>query len=191
MKGLGWGEIFHYNENSPSGLIWAISIYSGKCCNIPLVVKGNDAGSLCLDGYYSVMYKGKSYKTHRIVFEIFNGVIPNNMFIDHIDGIRGNNNIENLRLVSKKTNQRNVKLSSRNSSGKCGVCLNTCVSGSGKIYSYWQVQWYDLDGCRRTKYFNINKYGKDQAFKMACDYRQEMIKLLNENGAGYSERHGL
>ncbi|MGU3904773.1 HNH endonuclease [Escherichia coli] len=50
------------------------------------------------------------------------GDIPEGMEIDHINGIRHDNRIENLRLVKKSANQRNrIKLSKNNSSGISGV----------------------------------------------------------------------
>lgn len=36
-----------------------------------------------------------------------------------------------------------------------------------------------------------NKYGYDEAFKLACEYRKEQIKRLNSLGYGYAELHGL
>ncbi len=54
----------------------------------------------------------------------------------------------------------------------------------------WVADWWGLDGVRRTKSFNIKKFGDAQSFKLACAYRDEQIRLLNEQWAGYSEKHG-
>lgn len=43
---------------------------------------------------------------HRFVWEYFNGHIPGNMCIDHIDGDRHNNKLENLQLMTSKENTR-------------------------------------------------------------------------------------
>lgn len=31
---------------------------------------------------------------------------------------------------------------------------------------------------------------KNEAFRLACDYRVRMIEELNSDGAGYTEHHG-
>jgi hypothetical protein len=51
------------------------------------------------------------------------------MFIDHIDGDRANNKIENLRLCDKTQNARNRKRCKRNTTGVKGVRIR---SDSGK-----------------------------------------------------------
>lgn len=53
-------------------------------------------------------YNGKysCKKIHRIVWETFNGKIPENMQIDHINSIRSDNRLENLQLLSQPDNIR-------------------------------------------------------------------------------------
>lgn len=46
---------------------------------------------------------------HRLVWFMFNGVIPDGHEIDHINGIRTDNRIENLRVVDKSGNAQNVR----------------------------------------------------------------------------------
>lgn len=48
--------------------------------------------------------KVKQYRVHRFVWEYFNGAIPVDMIIDHIDGDKTNNALSNLRLASNKQN---------------------------------------------------------------------------------------
>lgn len=50
-----------------------------------------------------------------------NGQIPDGMEIDHINHIRTDNRIENLRLVSRLTNMKNKSMYANNSSGVTGV----------------------------------------------------------------------
>ena len=38
--------------------------------------------------------------------------------------------------------------------------------------------------------FSVEKHGNEEAFRLACEWRSEQIRLLNEQGAGYTERHG-
>lgn len=46
---------------------------------------------------------------HRLVWETFNGEIPDGMVIDHIDGNRSNNALSNLRLVTQSENMNNAQ----------------------------------------------------------------------------------
>lgn len=62
------------------------------------------------DGYlkYSLYLNKTNYnlRVHRVVWEIFNGPIPMGMTVDHVDGNKLNNNIENLQLLSPEDNAR-------------------------------------------------------------------------------------
>ncbi len=59
------------------------------------------------DGYIRVRREGREYRAHRIIWEMFNGPIPEGMLIDHIDGDTLNNRIENLRLATRQQNNAN------------------------------------------------------------------------------------
>lgn len=48
----------------------------------------------------------KKFLVHRVVWECFNGEIPDKMDIDHIDGNPKNNNLDNLQLLSHAENLR-------------------------------------------------------------------------------------
>jgi hypothetical protein len=68
-----------------------------------------DAESGCLDGqgYRIVKFNKKYYKTHRLIWIMHYGDISRKLEIDHINGIRDDNRIENLRLVTHQENQFN------------------------------------------------------------------------------------
>ena len=51
--------------------------------------------------------KHKWYYIHRMVWEAFRGPIPEGMQIDHINGVKDDNRLANLRCVTPKENQRN------------------------------------------------------------------------------------
>lgn len=59
------------------------------------------------NGYFGVTVQGRSVFVHRLVYELFVGPIPDGMQIDHIDGTRDNNSVDNLRVVSQAGNTRN------------------------------------------------------------------------------------
>lgn len=73
------------------------------------------------DGYRSVQYRGYAYKEHRIIWIMHYGDIPAGMQIDHLNGVRDDNRIENLRLVSQTVNNLNTYRSKNNRSGVTGV----------------------------------------------------------------------
>lgn len=68
---------------------------------------------------------GRTKSLHRIVWESVHGPIPSGMVIDHINGDKHDNRLENLRLCTTAQNLANAKLSSRNTSGIKGVSWNS------------------------------------------------------------------
>lgn len=57
---------------------------------------------------------GKNFSVHRIVWEAFNDQIPEGMEIDHINAIRDDNRLVNLRVVTHKENANNPITYDRN-----------------------------------------------------------------------------
>ena len=89
------------------------------------------AGSLN-EGYRRVWIQGKSTGAHRVAWFLHYGKWPDG-FIDHINHDRGDNRVENLRVVSRLDNARNRKLDARNISGFNGVSYH-------KKKKYWQAK---------------------------------------------------
>lgn len=67
-------------------------------------------------GYLTVFVGGKKHLAHRLAWLYVHGVWPN--VIDHIDGLRTNNALSNLRNVTKLINQQNIKVARVNNA--CG-----------------------------------------------------------------------
>lgn len=55
-------------------------------------------------GYQVVMICRKQYRVHRLVLEAFVGPCPEGCNVDHIDGNRANNRLENLRYLDISEN---------------------------------------------------------------------------------------
>jgi 5-methylcytosine-specific restriction endonuclease McrA len=53
--------------------------------------------------------KDKAFRVHKLVWESFNGKVPDGLEIDHIIPVRngGTDNLENLRVVTRSENHRN------------------------------------------------------------------------------------
>ena len=81
------------------------------------------AGSIkgAKDGYRRVGIKGKTYQEHRIIMMLCFGHIPENAEIDHINHVRDDNRLVNLRFVTALENSRNQSVSSNNTTGVTGV----------------------------------------------------------------------
>jgi hypothetical protein len=80
------------------------------------------AGRKTPAGYYIVSIDGVTWREHRIIWEWVHGqALAEDYEIDHIDGDRGNNRIENLRKVSRRENQWNAQTRKDNTSGYKGV----------------------------------------------------------------------
>lgn len=188
LKGIPWSEMVYYDETSPTGLRHKTDKRYGNQETLVNRYADEVAGSVS-EGKYSVYSSTKygTFQVHKIIWYLCTGQdVPENHIIDHIDGNLQNNSISNLRVVSKALNARNASKYKNNTTGITGIYLDTKNKGQ----TYWKASWMALDGKQKTKSFSINKLGDESAKLLAMAYRAEQIRLLNEQGAGYSDRHG-
>ncbi len=75
------------------------------------------------DGYIIIQINKKKYRAHRLAWLYVYGVWPKE-FIDHINGIKNDNRLVNLREASALENTFNQKIKSNNTSGYKGVVWN-------------------------------------------------------------------
>ena len=87
--------------------------------NIPRRL-GRKAGTVSRTGYIQISINNKLYLGHRLAWLHFHGEWPRE-YLDHINGCRSDNRIQNLREASQAENNRNRSLSSSNRSGFSGV----------------------------------------------------------------------
>jgi hypothetical protein len=83
------------------------------------VAVGSVAGGKGKGGYIKIKWKGKMYQAHRLIFAYHHSWLPDE--VDHINGDRADNRIENLRGATKNLNQHNAQRRSDNKSGVKGV----------------------------------------------------------------------
>jgi len=76
--------------------------------------------SLNNEGYHRGAIFDAMMRAHRVAWAIYYVEWPEHQ-IDHINGDRADNRIENLRTVTHAENGRNTKLNCRNKSGVSGV----------------------------------------------------------------------
>lgn len=72
---------------------------------------GRKAGHSAPNGYRHISIKGQDYDQHRMIFMFHNGIIPHGFHVDHVDRIKANNRIDNLRLVTPSENCYNTQRS--------------------------------------------------------------------------------
>jgi len=168
---------YEYCENSPTGLIY-------KECNNQYGKKrrnaGDIAGTLISDGYITVSSGASgNVRAHRVIWFLLNKEDPHGYVIDHIDGNRSNNKIDNLRKIEAKLNNRNMSIRKDN---------NTGVIGVSEINGSFRVSWKTPSG-EGSKFFSILKRGRDLAFALALEVRHNEFINNENNSEGYSKRH--
>jgi hypothetical protein len=121
------------------------------------------------NGYLCGRFEKIQLLAHRVSWALYYGEWPSNQ-IDHINGIRDDNRIENLRDVSHQQNGRNQKRHSTNTSGVCGVRWDSCRSK-------WRAR------------IRIGSYHKHLGYYDTIEDAEKARKNA-EVLAGFSERHG-
>jgi hypothetical protein len=80
-----------------------------------------EAGTITGHGYRYIRVNGKMMLAHRMAWLMEYGEDPEGKLIDHINGDRLDNRIENLRIATYSQNGANAKRHSRNTSGLKGA----------------------------------------------------------------------
>ena len=106
-------ELFAYYPSSGK-LIWKITV--GSKARV-----GDVAGRLTPAGYRRISVGHKNLSAHRIAWYMTHGRLPKRGQIDHINGSRADNRLENLREVTRQENGKNKKKPTINTSGILGV----------------------------------------------------------------------
>jgi hypothetical protein len=170
-------ECFSYDEEN-GVLVWRTrspvhfdhairnSVDSAKAFNNKFANKkaGSDKGN----GYLMTTINGRRFLVHRLIWKLKTGEDPK--YIDHINGIRSDNRIDNLRDVDAMSNSKNCFLSVNNSSSQNGV--------------HWSIRkdrWCATIGLN----FGSIYLGSFISFQEAKAARKAAEKVLS-----YSERHG-
>lgn len=123
-------EIFEYTDGA---LYWKKPAHKSK-----EYLTGTLAGSIHKTGYRHITLFNRIEKAHRLIFMLHHGYVPNE--IDHINGDRSDNRIENLRETTRSQNQYNKGMCKSNTSGHRGVSWH-------RKSNAWQVR-VDVAGKR-------------------------------------------
>ena len=109
-----------------------------KITTSPRAIQATIVGNVGKRGYKYFSVNGKKYYNHRIIWFLHHKQMPD--YIDHIDGNKLNNKIENLRICNLTENLCNSSIRKDNTSGYKGVSWF-------KPYKKWKAR--------------INIYGKE------------------------------
>ena len=102
-------------------------IFTWKISNSSRAKVGDVVGCQSGDGYLRIQLQSRKYQAHRLAWLYVYGEWPEDQ-IDHINRIRTDNRISNLREVTNKQNLQNSGKRSDNTSGHPGVIWHKRIS---------------------------------------------------------------
>ena len=118
-------------------------------------------------GYKLIFYNKKNTRQHRLLYEKYHNVkIPDDKYIDHINGIRDDNRIVNLRVVTHQLNLQNRGKQQNNTS------------------EYKNIH-HRKDNNQYQVYIGCKFYGYFKTIEEAIIKRDLVIEELNNNGCIY------
>lgn len=121
--------------------------------------------------YYAITKINKNTKVymHRLIMQ----PKTSDNYIDHIKGNGLNNRRNNLRIVDLKTNNKNrVNVQKNNNTGINGITKRVDKRNG---YESYRVSWTDKESNKtKFKLFSCNKYGDDEALRLAIEFRKQM-----------------
>lgn len=154
-------EVLEYNQESG---VFIRKTFSGNYAGGKAKI-GQIAGSVDERGYIRIRVCGKKYRAHRLAWMYVYGEMPAG--IDHINGIKSDNRICNLRPATQVENSQNRAVHSKNTTGYAGV------------YFYKQTQKYKAQIGFNNKRYAIGYFETpEEAYKA---YLQAKAKLHTFN----------
>ena len=128
---------------------------------------GSVAGTLEANGYIRIKINGSKFQAHRLAMLYVYGVLPP-ADTDHINRIKSDNRIANLRAATRSENKRNSPANKNNKCGSKGVYLRE----NGK----WRAAYWD--GIRNISLGSFDKL--EDADKAYRDFAPERPKQEQE-----------
>ena len=160
-----------------------MNYWAGSAHDLAQVYPESDANGE--NGYIRISRDNVVVYMHVWIWEQIFGPIPEGWEVDHINHIKTDNRIDNLRCIPKSMQARNKSMRADNKTGITGVSKwETIRRGTQKV-SAWRAVAHNKQGKQVIKTFSIKKYGDEDAFDMACEARRLMVIEY-----GYHPNHG-
>lgn len=138
---------------------WSYLVWNKVYANKPITCK-NHHGYLCTSIF------GSKYLLHRLVWKLVFNEEPSDL--DHVNGVRDDNRLQNLRVVNHQENMRNMRKVAANSSGHAGVYKHT---QNGR----WVAQ---ISVDNKTRYLGIFDSIEDA---ITCRRKAELMYNFHDN----------
>ena len=153
-------ELFHYDKDT--------GVFTRKIALSRKSYVGEVITTKHIEGYIHTQIRGKQYLAHRLVWLYVHGYLPE--YIDHINHIKDDNRLINLREVTRLENQQNLSIRCDNISGVCGVSWD-------KFRNRWAARIK-----HKGKYMYLGRFkDKDEAI---------LVRKEAERQYGYHTNHG-
>ena len=132
-------------------------------------------------GYQFVRINTIAYDVHRLVAEHFitSAGDTSKLVLDHIDGNKHNNQIDNLRWVTRSRNAHNSKLSKANTSGCKGV-TKYCAK-------FWQYRICVDNHIHRAGGFKTLQEARDARIALATKLLGGFLSRISSNSISSSQ----
>ena len=112
--------------------------------------------SILREGYLYVFFKGKHFRIHRLVAEAFIPNTENKSQVNHIDGNKMNNNVNNLEWCTSSENNKHAY-----------------TSGLKRRF------WLNKKGAEHPGYKKVVQYDKDMNFIKVWDSMSDIKREIN------------
>lgn len=165
-------ELLYYN--SDTGIFKRV-IRRGSC------LAGSVAGAKRPDGYIQINIDNKFYLAHRLAWFYTQGYFPENE-VDHINRIKDDNRLTNLREVTSQCNARNVACLCNNTSSVKGVSWAKAnqkwcskIKVNGKTFNLGYQKSFDEAVCLRLMAEQCLNWSGCDSSSPAFQYVQKML----------------
>ena len=146
----------------------------GKIINIikqvPHIGSENNGGYLGLNVRKHGQSGFKNYRVHRFIWECYNGIIPEDKEMDHINNKRNDNRLCNLQLL---THQRNCEKKVYKNSYERRRCVKATCLKTGEISFYFSL------------------YATEQHLKINSPLIKKICEKCNYHKSGLSKKDGF
>lgn len=112
-------ELFRYDYET-GVLYWRWRVNN----RVPKTLEAGTQRKSNSDGYLNVSVLGRLYPVHRVVMLMCYGFYGEGLEVDHINHVRDDNRLCNIRLVDNTINSRNASIGKNNTTGVCGVYVD-------------------------------------------------------------------